>query len=161
MPSSTFADADVTLEEVTAGTVRAVTELRVAPWQEGYVASNAVSIAQAYFHKEAWFRMIRARGELIGFVMLRDPTLLEPAPQPVEFSLWRFMLDRNFQGKGLGRKALEQVVLHARSRPGVCALHTSYVPGPHGPLSFYLSFGFCHTGQTKANGEIGLVLPII
>src|SRR6267378_1522458 len=50
--TATVAKAAVSLREVTASTVRAVTDLRVAREQEGYVASNAVSIAQAYFHRD-------------------------------------------------------------------------------------------------------------
>lgn len=153
-------DESVTLQEVTAATVRAVTEIRVAPEQERYVASNAVSIAQAYFHREAWFRAVRAGDQLVGFAMLRDPTLLNLTPQPSELSLWRFMIGHQYQGRGYGRKALQQVVAHARTRPGISAIHTSYVVGPHGPLQFYLSFGFRHTGETKANGEVCLVLEL-
>ena len=47
--TATVAKAAVSLREVTASTVRSVTDLRVAPEQEGYVASNAVSIAQTYW----------------------------------------------------------------------------------------------------------------
>lgn len=150
----------VSLHQVTACTVRAVTDLRVAPEQEGYVASNAVSIAQAYFHPEAWFRSIHTEHELVGFVMLRDPTLLEPSQSPSQFSLWRFMIDHRYQKAGLGRKALELVVAHARTRPGVSAIHTSYIVGPHGPKNFYLSFGFRHTGEVKPSGEVALVFPL-
>ena len=150
----------VSLQEVNASTVRSITCLRVAPEQENYVASNAVSIAEAYFHREAWFRSIHSDGVPVGFVMLRDSTLLDPAPTPSQLSLWRFMIDSRFQKAGLGRKALELVAAHARNRPGVSAMHTSYVAGPYSPADFYLSFGFRHTGETKSNGEVGLVLEL-
>ncbi len=155
--TATVAKAEVSLQEVTASTVRPVTYLRVAPEQEDYVASNAVSIAQAYFHREAWFRSIHTESDLIGFVMLSDSTLLTPAPAPAQLSLWRFMIDRRYQKAGFGRKALELVVAHARTRPGIDAIYTSYVVGPHGPMDFYLSFGFRHTGEIKPNGEVALV----
>jgi len=151
---------DVSLQEVDASTVRSVTDLQVAPEQQSYVASNAVSIAQAYFHREAWFRSIHSGGVPVGFVMLRDSTLLVPAPEPARLSLWRFMIDIRHQKSGLGRRALELVVAHARTRPGINAMHTSYVAGPRSPADFYLSFGFRHTGETKPNGEIELVLDL-
>ena len=50
----------ISLHEITVSTVRAVTKLRVAPEQKGYVASNAVSLAQALFSEEAWYRAIYA-----------------------------------------------------------------------------------------------------
>lgn len=156
--STAIVSPDVSLQEVDASTVRSVTDLRVAPEQESYVASNAVSIAQAYFHRDAWFRSIHAGGVPFGFVMLRDSTLLDPAPMPVHLSLWRFMIDRRYQKNGIGRKALELVAAHARTRPGVTAMHASYVAGPYSPLNFYLSLGFRHTGEIKSNGEVALVL---
>lgn len=65
---------EVTLREITAETVRSVTALAVAPAQLGYVASNANSIAEAYFEPKAWFRAVAAGEELVGFVMVyRDP----------------------------------------------------------------------------------------
>jgi diamine N-acetyltransferase len=160
MPARNASNADVSLHEITASTVRAVTDLRVSPEQEGYVASNAVSIAQAYFHREAWFRCIHAADDLVGFVMLSDETLLTPAPTPAQLSLWRFMIDRRYQRLGYGRRALELVVAHARTRPGIDAIQTSYVVGPHGPMEFYLSFGFRHTGEVMPNGEVVLVLAL-
>ncbi len=49
---------------------------------------------------------------------------------------------------------------HARTRPEIDAIRTSYVVGPHGPMEFYLSFGFRHTGEIKPNGEVALVFPL-
>ena len=156
MPIDTAHGSVVTLQEITADTVRAVTSLRVTPEQESYVASNAVSIAQAHFHKEAWFRAIYAGTNLVGFVMLRDKTLLSAELRQTEISLWRFMIDRQYQKSGYGRQALALVLAHARSRPKVLSIQTSYVVGPHGPKDFYLSLGFRHTGDVKSSGEVCL-----
>ena len=148
----------VSLREITASTVRAVTDLSVAPKQDDYVASNAVSIAQAHFHPEAWIRAVCAGADLVGFVMVRDETLLKPElPRPT-LSLWRFMIDHRFQKFGYGRKALALVVDYARSRPGIESMQTSYVEGPNEPREFYLSFGFHPTGEIKSNGEVCLTL---
>ena len=164
MAEPAIAGSSVSLKVITAATVRAVTDLVVSPEQERYVASNAVSIAQAYFHREAWFRAIYVASVPVGFVMLRDFSLLKrtkasPDPAPA-ISLWRLMIDRHHQGRGLGRQALALVVAHARARPGATALHTSYVAGPHAAGPFYLSFGFRPTGLAKANGEIDLILDL-
>ena len=148
----------ITLREVTAATVRAVTNLRVAPEQEGYVASNAVSIAQAYFAHDAWFRSVHAGELFVGFGMLRDGTLLPPTDAKPEVSLWRFMIAQEHQKRGYGRAALALLVAHARSRSGVRSIETSYVEGPNGPKDFYLGFGFQHTGEVKPNGEVCLIL---
>ena len=153
------APLDVHLQEITASTVRSITDLRVTPEQEDYVASNAVSIAQAYFHPEALFRAVYSADTPVGFVMLRDLTVIEPAASS-PFSLWRLMIDRDHQGQGIGRRVLELVAAYARTRPGVDVLYTSYVAGPHEPSAFYLSFGFQPTGRHKDNGEIDLALRL-
>ena len=150
----------ITLREVTAETFRAVTSLRVKPEQEGYVAGNALSIAQAYFARDAWFRAVHADEDLIGFAMLRDGTLLSGEHAKPEISLWRFMVAHEYQKRGYGREALALLVSHAGSRPGVTTIETSYVPGPHGPKDFYLGFGFRHTGVVKPSGEVCLSLAL-
>ena len=56
--------AKVSLREVSAKTVRDICELSVAPGQERFVAPNSVSIAEAYFCENAWFRAIKLPGAL-------------------------------------------------------------------------------------------------
>jgi diamine N-acetyltransferase len=141
----------VTLREVTADTVRTVCDLAVGPDQDGLVAPNAVSIAEASFEPKAWFRAIYAGEEPVGFVMLYD--------DPPECFLWRLMVDHRHQGRGYGRAALDLVVEHLRRRPGVTALLTSYVPAPSGPEHFYKRYGFVDTGEVD-DGEVVCRLPL-
>ena len=152
---------NVTLQPVTQSTLRQVLELSVSPEQANYVAGNAVSLAQALFHPEAWYRAICLDDAPAGFVMLEDPLLLPLPPEKPEPSLWlwRFMIDRQFQGRGIGKRALGLVVDHARSRGAYSRLFTSYVPGPHGPEGFYRGFGFRDTGRVDG-GEVVLSFPL-
>ena len=77
----------VSLREVTADTVRAICKLEVGPEQQGLVAPNAVSIAQAYFEPAAWFRAVYAGDTPVGFAMLYDPTRTrEPESGPTRAS---------------------------------------------------------------------------
>jgi diamine N-acetyltransferase len=153
-------DAAVTLREVTADTVNAILALAVAEAQTRYVATNARSIAQAYFHPEAWFRSIYADEEPVGFLMLHDESLL-PTPRRLgHYFLWRFMIDARYQRLGFGRRALDLLVRHVRSRPHARRLLTSYVPGPGGPERFYLEYGFAPTGRIDEDGEIELALQL-
>ena len=141
-------DATVTLREVTAETVRAVCALEVASTQRGYVAPNAVSIAQAHFEPKAWFRAVYAGEEPVGFVMLHEDT------EKPEYFLWRFMVAAQHQGKGYGRQALDLVVEHVRSLPGARVLGSSFVPGEHGPQAFYLRYGFVETGEVDEGERV-------
>jgi diamine N-acetyltransferase len=76
--SNDGADGQVTLREITSDTVRAVTALSVAEPQRAFVAPNAVSLAEALFASEAWYRAIYHAEELAGFVMLYDESLRPP-----------------------------------------------------------------------------------
>jgi diamine N-acetyltransferase len=134
--------ATVTLRPVTKETVRDICRLKVAPEQEQFVAPNAVSIAQAYFEPEsAWFRAVYAEEVPVGFVMLEDD------PANATYMLWRFMIDARYQGCGYGRRALELLIEHVRTRPGAKALLTSCVPGDGSPCPFYEKIGFVYTGD--------------
>ena len=139
---------DVSLREVTADTVRTICALTVAPSQQGFVAPNAVSIAEAYFTPAAWFRAIYADETPVGFVML------ERDPERHEYGLWRFMIAEPFQRSGYGRRALELVVDDIRSSdPDATELLTSWAPGEGGPEPFYVKFGFVATGEVE-EGEL-------
>ncbi len=149
----------VTLEPITQETVRVITDLRVAPEQRRFVATNAESLAEANFYAEAWYRAIYVDGEPAGFVMLYDETLRDQPPEVPEVSLWRFMVAAGFQGRGVGRAALRQVIEHVRKRPGVRRLLTSYVPEEGNPEPFYRAAGFRPTGAIEA-GEVVLALDL-
>jgi diamine N-acetyltransferase len=139
---------DVTLREITGETVRAVCRLEVAPEQRGYVAPNAVSIAQAHFEPKAWFRAVYAGEEPVGFVMLFEDT------EKPEYYLWRFMVAAEHQGKGYGKRALDLVVERVRGLPGATELLSSYVRGEHGPQGFYLGYGFEETGEVEEGEHV-------
>jgi Acetyltransferases len=149
----------VTLREITAETVRSITELSVSEFQRGFVAPNAVSLAEALFAPEAWYRAIYLAEEPAGFVMLEDESLRSPPPEDPQVCVWRFMIDARFQGQGIGRVALSQVIEHVRSKGLFKVLRLSYVPGPGCPEPFYLGLGFRHTGKVEGN-EVVLELPL-
>lgn len=144
--------AETSLREITKETVRQITALDVGPDQHGLVAPNSVSIAEAYFEPKAWFRAIYFGDDPAGFVMVwRD------RDEPI-FYIWRFMVDARFQGKGVGRRALELLLDEARA-DGVTEVTLSVVPGPHSALAFYERFGFEPTGAGHG-GETELRLTL-
>jgi diamine N-acetyltransferase len=141
----------VRLREITRDTVRAVCKLDAGD-ESVQVAPNSVSIAQAYFHDEAWFRAVYDDETLVGFVMLYDPSLTE-APEEPEFFLWRLMIDKEHQHKGHGRAAVEALVEHVRNRPGAQRLLVSHVSAADRLGRFYQSLGFRYTGAEE-DGEL-------
>jgi diamine N-acetyltransferase len=159
------ASSAVTLEEITADTLHEIIDLQVSVPQQRYVASNAVSIAEAHFNPGAWFRAVYSGGHPVGFVMLFNPTIpgaiADDPVEPTDIVLWRLMIDRRYQGKGLGRRTLDLVREHIPAMGNFRRLLSSFVPGPDGPEEFYLSYGFTKTGRYWDKGteaEIALWL---
>lgn len=136
----------VSLREITAGTVRAICALEPNEAQKAFVAPNAVSIAQAYFNPAAAFRAVYADETPVGFLMWR------PGEADASCVLWRFMVDKDHQGRGYGREALA-LWLQSLSAQGYRTVRTSYVAGDAGPRQFYLAQGFKDTAVCLPNGE--------
>ena len=135
-------DATVTLREVTKENLWDIFALEVAPEQSSYVATNEMSIAQAYFDREiAWFRAIYADETPVGFLMLSDDAKAQ------KYFLWRLMVDARYQKLGFAERALELLFAYVRTRPGAKEIKVSYVPGDAGPQGFYEKLGFVSTGE--------------
>jgi diamine N-acetyltransferase len=149
----------VTLREITSQTVREICRLSdtLSEAQKRMVAPNAVSIAEAYFCKEAWFRAVYAGEGPVGFIMLYiGPD--EDNPGEVEHFLWRFMIAGPYQGMGFGRQALQVVIDDIKSQ-GAKVLGTSCGEGEGSPVDFYLGMGFKRTGKMLGD-EVGLELEL-
>lgn len=140
--------ANVSLRRITAKTVRTICNLSVSDSQRKFVAPNAVSIAQAYFCKNAWFRAVYADGTPVGFVMLHEN------PKGGAYYLWRLMIDAKYQGRGYGGKALELVIKHVKRRPKAKTLTLSVVRAEGGPEVFYKMFGFDFTGKIEEGEHV-------
>jgi diamine N-acetyltransferase len=97
--------ARVSLREITAETVIAITRLAVADSQKGFVAPNAISLAQALFAPEAWYRAIYLDDAPVG-CDAGGPAAARCRPS-IRDGVWRFMIDARHQGQGMaGRLGL-------------------------------------------------------
>lgn len=150
----TGAPDDVALAEITWDMVRPVVKLATHKSQAHMVSPNSVSLAEALIPEPyggkpvtPWYRAIMADGELAGFVML--DTAAESGDRPY---LWRLMVDRRHQRRGIGRRVLDLVVAQVREW-GHRELEVSWVPGVGSPAPLYLDYGFEPTGEI-IDGEI-------
>jgi diamine N-acetyltransferase len=144
----------ISLRKVTGDTVRSICDLSVNDNQKSFVATNSVSIAQAYFYDYAWFRAIYADDNPVGFVMLSD------RPELPEYYLWRFMIDKRYQKKGYGKQAIKLLIDYVKSRPKADILWTSIIQSDGGPQKFYEKQGFKLTGEYK-EGEALMTLSLV
>jgi RimJ/RimL family protein N-acetyltransferase len=140
--------AEVSLVEVTTDNAGAVSRLRTHKTQETFVATMAESFVDAMFPEiidgapvVPWLRAVSADGELIGFVMLALRTEFHPEPY-----LWRLLIDRLHQRRGIGQRVVDLVAEECR-RAGAETLFTSWSEGKGSPRPFYLRNGFEPTGN--------------
>ncbi|MEM0913182.1 MAG: GNAT family N-acetyltransferase [Planctomycetota bacterium] len=146
----------VTLRPVTPENVAAVVKLRVAPGQDGLVATNSNSLAEAYVYPDrAWPRAIYAGDTPVGFLML---DLVGPDHPEVEegrasYYLWRLMVDAEHQGKGYGAAGVRLAIEHVKTLPDARELKSSYVPKDGSAAAFYERLGFKPTGEVD-DGEV-------
>jgi diamine N-acetyltransferase len=86
-------------------------------------------------------RAVVADSQLVGFVMLAvsNPHHLEPY-------LWRLLVDRVHQRRGIGGRVLDLVADECRAM-GDAALLTSWEEGKGSPRPFYVHHGFEPTGR--------------
>jgi diamine N-acetyltransferase len=154
----------ITLREISQDNLSDILALQVSAEQQAFVASNAKSLAQALFYKQAWYRAIYNDAQPVGFVMLADDGLLVPVPDEPTIGIWRIMIDQHHQGKGFGRAALQLAIDHVialKQRTGLPyrALELSFVPENQGAEALYLALGFQRTGRID-EGEIVMALPL-
>ncbi|CAN7276878.1 MULTISPECIES: GNAT family N-acetyltransferase [Ensifer] len=142
-------DAEITFRRISALTVCEVCELSetLSEGQRNMVADNGTSIAEAHFSENAWFRAIYAEETLVGFIMLHQGSDWDDGIDCPGVYLWRFMIARPFQGKGIGKKAIELVVRDLKAR-GIRELYTSCGLGEASPEGFYKGLGFVLTGDS-------------
>jgi diamine N-acetyltransferase len=139
----------ISLKKVTKCNLISILQLDVNPEQKRLVAPNAVSIAQAHFYKDAWFRAIYADNVPVGFVMISDSLLkykFNPNHRPSYF-LWRFMIDAKYQGGGYGKEAMKLVINHVKNRPKAKELLLSHSKSDGNAGEFYKNLGFKYTGN--------------
>lgn len=74
------------------------------------------------------------------------------------YFLWRFMIAEGHQRRGIGRRAMQQVLEHWREL-GVTAARTSVVPSNTGATRLYESLGFRLTGE-EDHGELVMSLDM-
>ena len=142
-------ERNVSLREITQHNVRPVCALEVDQAQKRNVAPNAESLAEAYVAPdEAWPRAIYADEELVGFVMVYDPSAVSDPEEP-DFFLWRLMIDRRAQRHGYGRAAVKLAIEYVRTR-GAKRILVSHVKEATHLGAFYGSFGFEYTGREDA-----------
>ena len=157
-------DVKITFAEISKDNVNPIVRMNPGAVGERMVATNGISIAQATYSKNAWFRAVVANDTPVGFVMLFDPTLdLEAAKAEDEaldsLYIWRFMIEFKHQGKGYGEQVMRLIIERAKSMPAIKTVSLSYVLRDGNAKPFYERIGFRETGKVT-DGEMEMVLKL-
>ena len=159
----------ITLEKITyKNYVKVIWGLKVKASQKNFVASNPNSLAEAYVAITnggvALPFAICRNGKPVGFLMVgygaseddfeeEDPAFIAMAKE--SYSLWRFMIDKRYQGRGYGKKAMQLALDYIRTFPcgeaKTCWL--SYEPENEVAKGLYASFGFVEHPEFYKEGE--------
>ncbi len=146
---------DFEARDVGKDDIRALSKLDVGDAQKVFVASNAVSIAQAAYEPLGRPLGLYAKGEPVGFVLLYDVRGDEDEPAN-RLYVWRLMVDHRRQGAGHGRRAMQWVIDEAR-RLGYAEVALSHVDAEGSAGAFYEKLGFTYTGRVS-DGEREMIL---
>jgi len=145
--------SDVRLVELHGDNVDAYVALATHRSQQRFVRPVEGSLAQAAvpltvrglpFHSQSLG--VQADGVPVGFVQLADRNDLTYEPY-----LWRLLIDRWHQRRGIGTQVLQLVVQRVKEA-GHNSLTVSYAEHHGTPRPMYLAFGFVPTGD-MVDGE--------
>ena len=161
---------NITLEKITyKNYIKTMFDLKVSVKQRNFVASNICSLAEAYIaitnESVALPFAICKNKKPIGFLMIgygiskddcwnnEDPAFVEIAKN--SYCIWRFMIDKRYQGKGYGKKAMQLALDYIHTLPCGKAKYCwlSYEPENEVAKKLYASFGFIEHPQFYKEGE--------
>ena len=144
------------LRKVTAENIWKITQLTVAEGQKDFVASNTESLLEAYLAVVSGNIAvpfgIYNDDHLVGFVMFgygKTGDEDEPDVAAGNYCLWRFMIDKDWQRQGLGKKALLLSLDFLKTFPCGPAegCWLSYDPENTVARALYHSAGFAENGE--------------
>ena len=146
--------------------------LKVLPQQENFVASNAISLAEAYDENKAYAETGKGNiampfaayenGKMVGFAMCgyllpdedEDEDEAYSKDEPTYY-FWRLLVDKDHQGRGIGREIVRQVMDIIKTKPCGEATwcYVSYEPTNIASKTTFASYGFEEDGRV-IEGEV-------
>jgi len=125
-----------TLRPITKDNWEAAANLEVREDQREFITPNVWSIAEAQYYP--WTRPLAIYDGrvMVGFLVYGKD------PQDDQYWLYRFMIDRRHQGKGLGKAALLALIERLRSLPDCTGITVGYQSENLAAERLYFSTGF-------------------
>ena len=146
----------IKLKEVTKENWIDCINLSLYPEQEKNLASNIESIAESKFEPHYQLRAIYKDKKAIGFLAF---CVEDDPPDPELYWIFRFMVDKNFQGLGYGKKALNLVIEEIKQL-GAKRIYTMHKPTNKKAGKLYQKAGFSYIGNLD-DGDLLMEMKII
>ena len=148
---------NVTLQPINEHNFLDAFHLELAPGQEAFVSSPIRSLAQAYVYRNQCTPFGIYDGDtMVGYVMV-----IYDYDVP-EYDVWHLMIDAQYQHRGFGRAAMEQVLAYIAAKPFGDSPRVAMTCHERNTaaLRLYESLGFSPTGMRDgAEVELVKVLP--
>ncbi|VEP12863.1 Spermidine acetyltransferase [Hyella patelloides LEGE 07179] len=145
----------IELKEVTKDNWIDCISLSLYPEQEGNLASNVDSIAESKFEPNNQLRAIYKDRKVIGFLAF---CVEDDPPDPKLYWIFRFMIDKDFQGQGYGTKALNLVIDEIK-KLGAKRIHTMHKPKNKIAGKLYQKIVFSYIGSLD-DGDLLMEMKI-
>lgn len=144
---------NISLHDITQANYEAICLLDVHEDQEDFVASNTWSLVESHYNSHYTASAIYLGTQPVGFFMW----VQEKVDQ---IDIWRFMVDKNHQQKGIGKKAFELALLKIRENKNINKIGICYDQNNSVAKKFYATFGFKAYGLDEDQQEILAMLHL-
>lgn len=145
----------VNFKKITEENFDAIIKMK-RPESENFVASNAVSLAQAWLYRDD--------GDVFPFAIYDDDTvvgfmLLEEDMDDERLDLWRIMLPPENEGRGYGTAAVKLMIQYTKESGRYKSIGLLCGPKNHNARHIYDKLGFQPTGEI-CYGDIEMRLEL-
>ena len=138
----------VSLKEITVDNFWDAIELKVHEEQRDFVLENSISIAQAKVQPECIPMAIYEGGTIVGFLMYCVDS------DDGNYWIYRFMIDKKFQGKGYAKKAMQLLLSEIKKDKNRNKIVLDVKIESIAAVELYKSLGFKFTGQVVGTSHV-------
>ncbi|MBY7136986.1 N-acetyltransferase [Bacillus toyonensis] len=117
-------------------------KLKLSDGQAEYIEPNVISIAQSKFEPTLKPYAIYCEEEVVGFLMFNSEM-----EELDGYWLYRIMIDKKFQGNGIGKAATNLMIEEMSKLPNAKKIIVGYHPENKGAHYLYSSLGFVDNGD--------------
>lgn len=146
----------IILQKVDESNFMACFDLELNDWQKEFVSHPIRSLAQAYvYYEQCTPFAVFSGSQVVGYVMVIYDYDEET------YNIWHLMIDRQYQGKGVGRAAVGLALEYIRTKPFGTSGRVLLTVNPQNSAAYalYQALGFVETGRSDEDEvELGLTL---